>query len=67
MSHVDANATASFIRNELLSLLDLCTPQAGFDIGKLDDHVRTLMKSLHARRDHLGPPVFLVESSRDGS
>jgi hypothetical protein len=47
ISHIDTQATTSFIRGELSSL-DLCLPKIRFDIGVLNNHIQTLMKSLHA-------------------
>jgi hypothetical protein len=48
VSHIDTHATTSFIRGELSSL-DLYVPKIRFDIGVLNNHIRTLMKSLRAR------------------
>jgi hypothetical protein len=48
VSHIDTNATTSYIRNELCSL-ELYLPQIGYDVEKLNEHVRHLMENLEAR------------------
>ena len=48
VSHIDTNATTSFIRDELCSL-ELYLPQIGYDVEKLNEHVRHLMEGLTAR------------------
>jgi hypothetical protein len=48
VSHVDTNATTSFIRSELCSL-ELCLPTIGHDVENLNKHVRHLMERLSSR------------------
>ena len=48
VSHIDTNATTTWIRTEL-SNLDLYLPKVGSDITKLNDHVSSLLEQLRAR------------------
>ena len=48
VSHIDTNATTSHIRKEL-SDLDLYLPQIGYDVTKLNEHVKRLIENLQAR------------------
>ncbi len=48
VSHIDTNATTSHIRKEL-SDLDLYLPQIGYDVTKLNEHVKRLIENLQAQ------------------